>query len=404
MFFLHILRDQNNRFTGHITTSMDREFYTSTGYKIFYGGAAMLLFAFSVYFISNSSDGKGGLLVPAVIFIIIGVAVCSNLMKRIFIITDNDLTYTSIWGSRELEAANVKGFRVGEKAIFIEPVQDGYPKIMVRDYGSLAANGDLIELLQTKFKDLNKAEFEEAKHQLLEDTSLGFTEADREATLKKFRIYTVVYGMGGLAFFFFTLYVRQVNPVLSLLAMIYPLAGIALMVFSKGLIWLFATKNDPHPSIYMGIFFPSLACVVKGLLDGHILSMDNLWVPAFVASAVMLTLLYYIAIKKTTATFLSQIFFALIISAGYGFGSVTLGNSVFDKSTPNVYPATITDRHVTHGKSTTYHIILSGWGTHEAGDNVSVSSSFYYYATVGSTVNVNLKTGFFKAPWFFLTQ
>jgi hypothetical protein len=139
-------------------------------------------------------------------------------------------------------------------------------------------------------------------------------------------------------------------------------------------------------------------------LNADILSYDNLWMPAIVFAVICFAVLYYLSVKKANATLGSQIIFIILTSAILGFGSSLLMNCALDQSSPQVYAATVTDAHISHGKSTTYHIVIGQWGPHQKEENVAVPASFYYKVQVGGQVNVNLKKGLLNVPWFYLTK
>jgi len=393
-------------FRRHNYLIMEQEFTTSTGYKIFYGAVAGAAFVVSVYlFTNNSLNANGAGIIFAIILLVVAIAIAMNLYKRKFILFDDSVMYTSIWGSKELLNNNVKGFRLGEKAIFIEPLETGYSRIMVRDYSSIGDIKDLKDALGSRFTDLNKAEFEAEKEEILKDADIGVTEGDRETVFKNTRKYTMVFNFIGMGLFFITIYFHGDNFWLRLLAIIYPLAGLALMKISKGLVRLYAKKNSAYPSILTGLFFSAMITLLMAFTGINILNYDNVWAPALIVFMAVAWALYYLAIKLAKAPFLHQIVFVILISAGYAFGGTVLANSIFDQSKPQVFPTTITDHHITRGsKSTTYHIIIAGWEKHPEGENISVSPSFYDAAEVGSKVNVNLKKGLFNVPWYFISQ
>jgi hypothetical protein len=383
---------------------MEQEYTTSTGYKIFYGAVALGLVVLAVYLFGQSGQGSGATLIPAVLCGLGALGIGANIFKRRVILTDNDVTYISIWGSRDLEESNVKGYRVGEKAITIEPMQDGYKKIIIRDYFSLADSKQLLASLGGYYKDLNKEELEESEEEILHDSTFGATEEDRESALKTRRQYAMVFSFGGIGLFFFNTIVREGSIILSTVELIYPLIGVALLAYGKGLVRLFAKKNSAYPSLFMGFVFASFVPIIGATLDAKILDYSNAWIPAVVVFLIMGAVLYYLAVKVAQASFWSQIAFILIIAAAYGFGSVLLANDVFDRSPAQTYPASITDRYVSRGKSTSYHIVLGNWGQNHGQENISVSSSFYNRTSVGSQVNVKLKRGFFNVPWFYLSD
>jgi len=385
---------------------MEQEFTTSTGFKIYYGAAAVAATIASGYLLTSEGAGaEGAKVFFGIILLLIAAAIGINLYKRKVIFFDDRIIYTSVWGTKEMSNSDIKGFRVGEKAIFIEPLQAGYSRLKIRDYLSIGRKNELVEFLSSHYTDLNKLEFEEEKEEILQDTDLGQTEEDRETAFKNIRRYVMIFNFIGLGLFFFAIYFHENNYWLRIIAIIFPLTGLALMRISKGLIRLYAKKSSAYPTIFIGMLLSSVVASVLSFIDTKIISFDNLWVPAIIVFMVIFSALYYLVVKLAKAPFLNQVAFIVIISAAYGFGGTLLANSIFDPSQPQVFPAKITDHHVTRGsKSTTYHIIIGGWGNHAEGENISVSSSFYDRAEVGSIVHVNLKKGLFNVPWYFISQ
>lgn len=384
---------------------METEYTTSVGYKIFYGalGGVAFIVACALFKTQGDASSKVIYLFP-LIMLAVAVMIFMNLFKRKVVITDNSIAYSSVFKTTEITFDHIKGFRVGEKAIFVEPDQRGYAKIRIGDYISIDDYESLKAWLSTNFKDLDKVEYEEEKEAILHDSTLGATEADREQKFNNARKYSIAYSIGGTVLFFGSMILHRRMDLLSYVLLIYPLAGVLLMSLSNGLIRLFAKKSSAYSSIFTGLLFPSVALIIQATVDSEILSYDNAWVPSLLIGFGMIIALYFAGLKKTNESIVGQIIITIIIAAAYGFGSTMQINSVFDQSKPQVFKTTVIDHHVTHGKSTTYHLILGEWGEHHKEDNISVSSSFYDQVQVGSQLKVDLKKGVFNIPWYYVEQ
>jgi len=387
---------------------MEQEYATSTWYKIFYGLGAIAFAGFTI-FISTSAGGRGnhqstGLILFPVIGIIGGIMIFINLYKRKVVLSDDQISYTNIWGSKEIPVKEVKGYRVSDKAIYIEPVDAGYSKLSIKDYASINNQAQLIEWLRGKFTDLNKADYEASKQQILKDTSLGYTQEAREQKLKSAKTIAKTYIIISVATFFIPIFIHTFNNYFALVMLAYPLIGIVIIVYGKGLIRLFAPKNSAYASITIGLFFPAFALVIRSFNNDEILNYDKLYLPVALVGLVMLVLLYIFAIKNITDKVAGQWVSAVLIAAAYGLGSILQVNSGFDKSIAQVYPVTVIDHYVTHGKSTSYNITIDEWRPNHSSENIAVSESFYNNAPVGSKVNVNLKHGALDIPWYYVSQ
>jgi len=389
--------------------NMEQEYTTSTGYKIFYGVLAIALVGFTIFLSlkgNNSGDDyhhNTGLLILPVIGITAAALIIINLIKRKITVSDYSVSRTNIWGTKEILYKDIKGFRIGDKAIFIYPLDGSGSKLSINDYISIGDDKGLKAWLGEHFQDLNKVEYEASKQEILHDQTFGITTEEREQKLKYARKYSTVYSMIAIGVFFGAIIFHLQNVAFIALLFIYPLAGILLIAYSKGLIKLFAKKNSAYSAIFIGILFPAAALTISALSNGTMLSYDKLWVPAAIVALAVLLVLYFVTINNVTENILGQIFFAVLIAAVYGFGSILQVNCGFDDSVPQVYQATITDHYIGHGKSTSYHLTLSDWNGNPP-ETISVSHSFYDEEPIGAKVNVDLKKGRLSAPWFYVTE
>jgi len=387
---------------------MEYEYTTSTGYKIFYGIAAIFIVGFTFFMPLLANNGGYNNNPALIIFPILGIAAAAliiiNLIKRKIVITDYSIKYINVWGSKEIVIKDIKGFRIGEKAIFICPFDEHTPKLSIKDTLSIGDKKGFVNWLNENFKDLNKEEFESAKAEILQDSSLGITQEDRELKYNNNRKYTVWYSMTGLVLFFFVTYLHTDNRILCVVLLLYPLLGITMMVYSNGLIRLFAKKNSAYLSIFIGLLLPAFALLVQSLVNTKFLNLDNLWLPAALVAIGAFGIVFFVAIKKSKENLLAQACFALIFAVAYGLGAASAINCDFDQAKPKIYGVKVIDHYVTHGKSTSYHITINEWRDGYSSENITVSESFYDNATVGSMVNVNLKPGLLNIPWYYVTE
>jgi hypothetical protein len=89
---------------------------------------------------------------------------------------------------------------------------------------------------------------------------------------------------------------------------------------------------------------------------------------------------------------------------GYGYGAVVTLNCMYDKSEPKTFNATILDKRISSGKSTTYYLELTPWGQQKEIDEVSVSKDLYNNLNKNDKVNIYYMQGKFDIPWFEVTE
>jgi hypothetical protein len=89
----------------------------------------------------------------------------------------------------------------------------------------------------------------------------------------------------------------------------------------------------------------------------------------------------------------------LILCCGYGYGAGLQVNALLDRSTPETYRVIVTGKHVSHGKSTSYHLNLAPWGPEVSGQDLMVSRSLYTGIKAGDTVCMLLRSGALRVAW-----
>ena len=385
---------------------MEENFTVSTGWKTFYGALAAALIIFALFLVNViHSSGNSALLIILVLFFAIGCAILYNLYKRKVTVSSTGIGYTTLFGTKQLFKDEIKGFRVGQKAIIIEP-KTSSSKIRIDDYTILKNYKDLVQCLDNNYADLNKEEYEKQKSEILSNELLGATTADRESKVKQAVLYTQIYTYVGMGVFFSVMYFHPDNNLFTYGLLLYPLIGIWLFANGKGIIKLFNKKNNntsAYPSIALGIFFPAVALIMKTILDIHILALTNFGLPFAVTGIIVFFILYFSISKGTSVSLTGDIIFAIIISFTYAGGSILEINSQFDNSGTTIYTTTVISQHISHGKSTTYYLDLSEWGPDHISGNVTVPESFYNKVGVGNTVRVNVKKGELNIPWYYLS-
>lgn len=380
---------------------MEQEYTISLYWRLFYSALAIAAIVFSLFLLTKSTNG---LIIFPIVFGTGGVAILINQFKSKLTITDYSIVRITVFGTKELLRADIKGFRIMEKSIVIEPVQAGYSKIKVNDYSSIGNLGELTKWLRENLRDLNKEELESEKDQILADPDLGYTGEERTARFKTTARISGIYNLLAIALMFGALFLFMDSNAVDVIILFYPLAGIVIIYLSKGLTTLISKKNSAYNNLLMGLYVGVLLLVMKSFFYYHILNYSNLLIPSAVFGIVFLAPLVVKGFNKTYSSWIGQLLLMIILAGGYGLGAAVNINCYFDRSQAGVYPAIVIDRHVSHKKTTSYHIMIDSWGDHHEVENITVSESFYYSTAVGSTVHVMEKPGLFKIPWFYVSK
>ncbi|HEY4322782.1 MAG TPA: hypothetical protein VGN20_02320 [Mucilaginibacter sp.] len=377
------------------------EFTNSTGMKIFYGAIALFMIGFSLFLFNmdHSKAGNGVLAIP-VIFVILALVILVSQFKRKIIISADSIVSINAFGRKELPTADVKGCRINQKTISIEPISSSSPKIVINNYSDLSSSDDLVTWLNTNFIDLDTSDLKEEHAKVLNDTSLGFTEEEREQKLIRAKRISMAYNICGSVLLFLGIFLRS-NYTTTVMLLIYPLAGILLMVFSNGLIRFASdSKKSAYPFIFVGFMLPAFALLLKSF-DYQIYKYNNIWTP-FLAYGLVIFFLLYTKGLSSGMPVKPQLIFMIIFSFIYAYGSTTLLNCTFDKSKPQIIHTSIYTIDIRQSKGTHYYLYLKSWDSDPKPKSIEVSTRTFYRYPIGSDIDVHLKKGLLNIPWYYL--
>ncbi|MCR8558287.1 hypothetical protein KXD93_11560 [Mucilaginibacter sp. BJC16-A38] len=324
------------------------------------------------------------------------------MIKRKVSISDYSIIKSSIWGVKEIPNEDVKGFKIGDKAIYIKSIS-GNARISIRDYTTIENVSELVKCLNERYTNLDEVEYKAELGEILQDQNLGISEEERKQSLNKARQMSMAYNVGGFLLFFLSLLIFKYNPIVDFIVLIYPLAGVLIMILSKGLIKLISKKNSAYYHIFIGMYMAVIVTLIKTIVDYNVYQYSNLWVTVLACSVILILVFYVISIKKSTNMVAGQFIMAIIISFCYSYGSILKINCTFDKSPSQLYTPVIIDKHITHGKKDSYYLKLNQWAARPVHDT-EVGYDLYYRTNIGQHVDVYLRKGFLNIPWFTISD
>jgi hypothetical protein len=385
--------------------TMETEYATSTGFKMFYGlvGLGLIIFTFVLFKITGSSTPKLAYLMPLG-FLFLGTLMIINVFRRRAIISDTSIKYINVFKTTVIPFDHIKGVRIGDKVIYIESDDVNYKRIVINDYISLDDSESLSAWLVSNFRDLNKDDLEENSQQILQDTGLGTTMEERERKLKITKGVAIAYNILGVALCFILIPVRDNYPMIVLM-LLYPLLGILVVKFSYGLT-KFVSNNKRSKNFFImpGFILPVFMILIKSFGEYDLFSYDHIWWPLIIFSSIASVPLIVIGINKSIGGVRAQAIFMIVISIGYGFGATVQTNCVFDKSEAKTFTTKIVRQFINRGKSTSYYVNLASWKPGQNEVKVEVSRSFYYSHYQSEIVKVDMKDGALGIPWFYLER
>jgi hypothetical protein len=381
---------------------MEQEYTIAPGMKIFYGVLALAAFSFALFTLSTFRHFVLAAWLFPFLFMGFALLIVVNLLRRKVVISEHSILCVTLFSRKELDFAAIKGYRIGKKAIYLEPVATGDPTITIGNYSDLNKGKELARWVKAAFEDLDEIDLENQQREVGQNAAWGSTEGKRRSNLSRAKNIAIVYNLVGLVLGFVLIFSNDRTIVLLLL--VYPLIGVALMIFSKGMIKFTSnSKRSVNGYILLGVILPSFMLLIKSLVEYNLFRYDHFWLPVVLTSAVLFALYYIPGINRSMKFIRMQTVVMAAFALLYGFGSVRQVNCAFDHSTPRIYEATVLRHRVSRGKSTSYFLTLGPWGL-SGGQEVDVHRSLYEAAGIGSTVRVRLGEGVLRIPWFVVTE
>jgi hypothetical protein len=156
---------------------MNREFVTSNYAKIVYylllilfSGSVVLLFS-----ISRNMAQPGPVYLFAILMMSLPVIIAAGFIRRKIIISNDTIKCISLFSTREFATSSIKGYRIitnkSSRSIVFE-LSDGAGKVTLSNVTDLADKDELLNWVQTNFTDLDGADMQTEKDELLQNTEL----------------------------------------------------------------------------------------------------------------------------------------------------------------------------------------------------------------------------------------
>lgn len=377
---------------------MEKEYTTAIGYKILYGSLSLILISVALLWVIPSNNNVihvPGLLVFPVLTIVVSVLVLINLYRRKLIISNYGIRYINIWRTKELPENAIKGFRFIDKSIIIEPISQDYSKLRIRDYLSLSPNKEMLASLDQNFQNLDQADFENNKKEILSDVSWDLPTEQKELKLNNSRKYAIRYSITAIVLFVISIYVHSSYPILPMILLIYPLFGIFLIIYSKGLINLYAKKNSANSPLIIGLIFTNVALINQSWASIKIMDYNKVIEPVGITAGIIIVLLLAIVIKKRPEKPVIQFIYAVFFAITYAIGSMLMINSNFDYSKPTPISA-----RLIRGENSCCNLLIAEPGEFQY-SSVSVSRSKFESLPSGAKVYIDIKAGLLGIPWVY---
>jgi len=177
---------------------------------------------------------------------------------------------------------------------------------------------------------------------------------------------------------------------------VLPWVALEIVHRSRGLFRLDARKKDVHPNVAFAFLVPTMILMLRGVLDFNALS----WWRLLAYGALLAVVLCANVMRADASLRNRQIVVFYILAFCYGIGGVSIINGYLDGSDAVLYRATILGKHVSHGRTTTYRLILGPWGPRTKENTVEIPKEMYDVVNIGDSVCPSVKRGALGVGWY----
>ncbi len=380
---------------------MEQEFSLSTGSKILYGFIGLFFFAGSMFLLYNSSGSRAPLASGFVCLLLLAFSILFFLLvfRKKLLINDQSITYTNIFQTRQLLNSNIKGCRIEDKYLIIEPLSIADKRIAINNYMDFADSKIFVQWLRDNFKNLDAIDLENEHEQVLQDAGLGTTAGERETKLKQAVKVARIYNIAGFVLGFAC--IPLPNNISIYFYILYPLLAILLVSRYKGLIRFFSSRyKSVYPNVMIGFAVTSVAMMIVTLKSYDIFKIEHIWTPLIIMVSVIFLAIYKIDFQKYKSSIKGAGAVMFVLTIMYAIGVVLEVNCTIDSSIPQIYKAQVLAKHITKGRSTSYYFTLSAWGPRESVKDVTVGRNLYNSVNDIDSVSIIFKKGLLNIPWF----
>lgn len=382
--------------------SMQGEYPVPTELKILRVGIALIMGITAIVTFGNFLElGNSIAMLFSVLLLVVAICIIVNQYRSRIIISETGITRVGLFTTTQIAIKDIKGIRTDGKNITIVPVSSTVHNISISSRSIFDEQQELRDWLSSNFTNITKQEQQEELDNVLNNPELGKTEQERSEKLKKAKFLATSYNLGTIGVLLLTL-VRHTIYFFPLM-LLYPLLSLFIIRTSHGLIRLVASRTSPFANISRGVVISCTFLIALASSRNNLIGYAAFFLPFLLVSLV--TGFVFLSVSNTGPKKQEKItlIIALLIGGMYGYGSVRLVNCAYDHSVEERYPATVVSHYTTRGKSTTYHLGLSAWGTLTESEEITVSRGLYERTDLGSMVTVHLKKGLLQIPWFFIT-
>ncbi|MBN2651319.1 MAG: hypothetical protein JXR63_02975 [Spirochaetales bacterium] len=317
------------------------------------------------------------------------------------IVTADSLVVKSLFSRRELFFEEVKGFNVvrnynsSEIHFFLKNKKKFKMALFMQN------ETFFLEIISSLFIDLDVVEKAEEIEELKRIHAF-FDNDILDSIASMARKFAKGYNFVGLGILFWLIFKPQPYAVVVVAALLYPFVAFIFLVFFLRVTKLDSKKYNFFLTIYLGMLYPCVGLFFLTLRSFSIYSYD-VFLIIFLVVAAGITFVFFLYFTDFKKKFIS-IFFVLLFSLPYSYGVIMNINYFYDKSTPIVFESVVVDKFASEGLKAdkNYYLVISEFGDKQNQQKVIVSQKIFFSVELSDSVEIFVRSGFFKIPWYYV--
>ena len=321
-------------------------------------------------------------------------------------VIDKDRIYTkNVFNNRMLLLTEIKGFRIDDKYIFVEPSVPNKKRVKISTY--YGKNDEIREWLYEHYSDLDLMNMIEETKEIYTNVEFGANEEMRERRLHKARKAATILNTVAIVVSVWALFYPYPYGVLLVTLLFMPVLAILLVKMFGGIIRLDAQQSlSAYPTVLYSIAIPGFILVMRAMVDYNLLEYSNTWLPSILLTILALTILlignkeFSFEKGREYITLVGVVIFFFC----YSYGALIFTNCYFDRSTAKVIYVKVMSKWISSGKHASYYVQLEPWDKQTEPEELSISSDLYDKLHEGQKAAVYLSKGLFDIPWVKVSE
>jgi hypothetical protein len=357
-----------------------------------FGGLAVL-----IYYVATQHSQSG----PPLVIALFPLAICAYFLAvviRARVIIDRDhIEVRGAWREQSAELSDIEGYRTFQTrngSFWRLQLKQGRGFVTVQKWFDC----DDLRAWRQQLTDLDEQDRNALLEEIKRSQDLGTTPDERLDALKQANHLNIALSAVAIAAAV-VLFANQgpIRLAAAIILTLVPAVVLYLMHKEPLLYTVGKPKRDPRTDLTIAILASGLGLMFGGIVMNFVSYGALLESGALIAAAYIFAFFTFTQKAPRALNFLTIM---LIYGCMYGYGLVTVADTLLDHAPATIYATSVIGEHEVHGKSTTYYLDLAAWGPFERTNKLSVRHSEFLQAQIGEAVCLALHPGFVHAPWY----